>query len=64
MQKMTRDELIAQLAQDEANRLDEGDMINVLIDGCAGWNSFTNDELLEAAADHLWMGNDIEIVEE
>ena len=48
MKRLTRDVAIATLAQNEVDRLDHGDLINVLIEGCAGWNSKIDEELVEA----------------
>ena len=62
MKRLTRDVAIATLAQNEVDRLDHGDLINVLIEGCAGWNSKIDEELVEAYAEY--MDEKLEIVPE
>lgn len=62
MKRLTREMAIATLAQDEVDRLDLGDLVNVLIEGCKGWNSKTDEELV---ADYLeFLEEEIEIVPE
>jgi len=61
IRKVTRDEIIGELATDEFDKLDSGDLINVLIEGCEGWNNKTDEELVECAMNQL--DETIEIVE-
>lgn len=60
--KITRDKAISDLAQDEYERLDDGNMIDILIEGCVGWANRSDEEIIEAYAEYLY--EDIEIVED
>ena len=60
--KMTKDMAIAALAENEYDRLDHGNLLDVLIEGCVGWSNMSGEEIIKAYADYL--GEEIEIVEE
>jgi adenylylsulfate kinase-like enzyme len=59
--KLTRDKAISDLAQDEYDKLDDGNIIDILIEGCSGWGKKTTEEIVEAYLESL--GEEIEIVE-
>ncbi|MHA1952473.1 MAG: hypothetical protein ACW96U_00815 [Candidatus Heimdallarchaeaceae archaeon] len=44
---ITRDELVQLIAESEYEMLDQGDIIEVLINGCGGWGKLEDKELIE-----------------
>ena len=59
--EISRDELIQKLAEAEAEVLSPGDILNILISGCIGYDNKDNDEL-EADA-KLYLLEDYEVVD-
>lgn len=49
----TREQAIQDLAENEMNSADPADLVEVLINGCDGWESYTNEQLEIAMQDEL-----------
>jgi len=46
-----RDELVQLLAEIEFDHISNGDLIDILIFGCKGWNDMSDEDLIEHCED-------------
>ena len=53
--KMTRDQLIQRLAENEYEKLSSDEILQMLIDGCGGWDNATNEDLVDSAMEFMDM---------